>query len=336
MLYTLFICVSFVLNTRYYPQNNNQYSNNHQHNYQNYNQLNNIKFVNNQIIKQVRMPIKLARQNIYATENSTDNTDNIDKNLNKTLPGIKSLTFDKENNIWIMNLLDDETDLSKLNPQNFNNNHNENPNENPNKFKTPDNLRQLQEMQETQETQETQEMQETQETQHSRKSRKPENYGEIVPSSKDLERLSNEVTIQWTRNWIQDMVRYEVRFPGFMYKDIFSIRDFAIQNQSDLYFYIGYFPSDMRTIHGPYYIGAFELNPRDRTFSAYKIVQNPNYMIDDKNCKKRMINFKKELRAMSEDACVFFKFSQLKNESNDRYYLTWLYEDDQYNDLYDM
>lgn len=155
-----------------------------------------------------------------------------------------------------------------------------------------------------------------------------EKYGEIIPTSKDLKMLNNIITIEWTKNWIHDMVKYEHSYPRFMYHDMFLMRDFAIKNTSKNYFYIGYFPSDFHTIHGPYYIGVFELNPPKRSFSTYMVIQNPNYLIENDKSKKRMISFKKEIRAMCEDALVFFKFNMLKNISHDRYYLTWLYEDD--------
>lgn len=259
--------------------------------------------------------MSVQRQNIFLQVNeSFDETmEEINRKINFSLSKLKSVVYDQKNDLWIMDIgsHDDDVDESEeeddmfshevgeddmashLNPFNYNNFHDANLN----KVKGFPLTRR-------------------------------ESYGEIDPTSKDLKMLNNVITIEWSKNWIKDMVRYQMRFPSFMYHDMFIMRDFAIQNTSERYFYIGYYPSEMRTIHGPYYIGAFELIPGERTFTSHLIVQNPNYMVEDDDCKKRMINFKKELRAMCEDALVFFKFNLLKNKSNDRYYLTWLYEDD--------
>ena len=61
-------------------------------------------------------------------------------------------------------------------------------------------------------------------------------------------------------------------------------------------------------------------------------MQNPNYLnidIDIEKEKKRFINFKKELLSLSYESNVFFKYNKLKYiPSCERYYLAWLYEDD--------
>lgn len=159
-----------------------------------------------------------------------------------------------------------------------------------------------------------------------------ENDIKLLPIKKfnnknNLQMLTNVNTIELTKKWIHDMVLYEIRFPTFMYQDMFVMRDFAIQHTSNLYFYIGYFPSDIKLFSGPYYIGVFELIPTERSFSAHMIVQNPNYIMEDDYADKRLISFKNDLENMCKDATVFFKFNNLKNKSNDRYHLTWLYED---------
>ena len=156
---------------------------------------------------------------------------------------------------------------------------------------------------------------------------KKEKYLYIDPSSKDLKLLNNVITYEWAKNWIYDMVHYTNTFPTFMYQDMFLIKDFANANSSKQYFYIGYFPSDIRCIHGPYYIGAFELIPKMRELNTHLLVQNPNYMIENEYDENKIVEFKRELIKMSQDAFVFFKFSKLKKGSNDRYYYSWLYED---------
>ncbi len=154
-----------------------------------------------------------------------------------------------------------------------------------------------------------------------------ESYDNIEPTSKDLELLNNIATIEWAKNWIHDMVSYSNSFPRFMYQDMFLMRDFARENETKKYFYIGYFPSDTRLMHGPYYIGSFELIPELREFQTHLIIQNPNYMMEDVLDTHKIVHFKEELVKMTNDAMVFFKFSNLKNSSNERYYYSWLYED---------
>lgn len=143
----------------------------------------------------------------------------------------------------------------------------------------------------------------------------------------NLRMLSSDITIELTKKWIHDMVLYKTRFPTFMYQDMFVMRDFAIQYTSNLYFYIGYFPSDIKLFSGPYYISVFELIPAERSFSAHMIVQNPNYVMEDDFADKRLISFKNDLENMCKDASVFFYFNNLKNKSNNRYHLSWFYED---------
>ena len=123
------------------------------------------------------------------------------------------------------------------------------------------------------------------------------------------------------------MVGYSNSFPKFMYQDMFLMRDFARENNTIEYFYIGYFPSSTRLMHGPYYIGCFELIVKKREFQTHLIIQNPNYMMENELDSKRIVHFKEELVKMTNDAMVFFKFSNLKNSSNERYYYSWLYED---------
>lgn len=149
----------------------------------------------------------------------------------------------------------------------------------------------------------------------------------IEYTSKDLKLLNNVATIEWAKKWIHNMVGYSNSFPKFMYQDMFLMRDFARENITGRYFYIGYIPSQTRLMHGPYYIGSFELIPERREFQTHLIIQNPNYMIEDKLDTHRIVDFKKELVNMANDASVFFKFANLKYSSNERYYYSWLYED---------
>lgn len=154
-----------------------------------------------------------------------------------------------------------------------------------------------------------------------------ERYEDFEPTSKDLKLLSSFSAIEWSRTWIYEMLHVPDYFPTFMFQDMFKMRDFGQKNNSKHYFYIGYYPSDVHLKNGPFYIGAFELVPKMREFRTYVIVQNPYYCTETTYDETKIKNFKKELMAMCNDATVFFKFSNLQNTSDQRYYYSWLYEE---------
>lgn len=157
--------------------------------------------------------------------------------------------------------------------------------------------------------------------------KKIERYEDFEPTSKDLKILSSFSAIEWTRTWIYEMLHVPDYFPTFMFQDMFLLRDFGQKNNSKNYFYIGYYPSDINLKNGPFYIGAFELVPKMREFRTHIIVQNPYYCVENIYDENKIKNFKKELMAMCNDATVFFKFSNLQNTSEQRYYYSWLYEE---------
>tara|TARA_Y100000591_G_C21810741_1_gene687730 strand:+ start:451 stop:1284 length:834 start_codon:yes stop_codon:yes gene_type:complete len=150
-------------------------------------------------------------------------------------------------------------------------------------------------------------------------------------SSKDLKLLTSISAIQWARTWIYEMVNVENFFPTFMFQDMYRMRDFGEINQNKNFFYIGYFPTDVNLKKGPFYIGAFQLIPQNRTFSTHLIIQNPFHCLDNKYDYDKIINFKKELEAMTNDANVVFKFTKLQNNNDQRYYYSWLYDDNREN-----
>ncbi len=154
-----------------------------------------------------------------------------------------------------------------------------------------------------------------------------ERYEDFEPTSKDLKLLSSFSAIEWSRTWIYEMLHVPDYFPTFMFQDMFKMRDFGQKNNSKHYFYIGYYPSDVNLKNGPFYIGAFELVPKMREFRTYVIVQNPYYCTETTYDETKIKNFKKELMAMCNDATVFFKFSNLQNTTDQRYYYSWLYEE---------
>lgn len=153
-----------------------------------------------------------------------------------------------------------------------------------------------------------------------------ERYEDFKPTSKDLKILSSFSAIEWSRTWIYEMLHVPDYFPTFMFQDMFLLRDFGQKNNSKNYFYIGYYPSDINLKNGPFYIGAFELVPKMREFRTHILVQNPYYCTENTYDENKIKDFKKELMAMCNDATVFFKFSNLQNTSEQRYYYSWLYE----------
>ena len=154
-----------------------------------------------------------------------------------------------------------------------------------------------------------------------------ERYEIIEPTSKDLKLLSSLSTGEWMRTWIYEMVHVPDYFPTFMYQDMFRMREFTQKNNSKNYFYIGYYPIDVNLRHGPFYIGAFELVPSMREFRTFIIVQNPYHCADNIYDVNKIKDFKKELLALCNDSSVFFKFSNLQNSSDQRYFYSWLYEE---------
>lgn len=147
------------------------------------------------------------------------------------------------------------------------------------------------------------------------------------PTSKDLKLLTPESSIEWAKTWTYDMINQPNHFPTFMFQDMFKMRDFGIINTSRTYFYIGFFPNTVNLKHGPYYIGAFELEPRKRHFITHTIMQNPYYYSNNNFDTTKFVEFKRELLALCRDASVFLQFSNLKNTKDERYYLSWLYNE---------
>lgn len=146
-------------------------------------------------------------------------------------------------------------------------------------------------------------------------------------TSKDLKLLTSESSIEWAKTWTYEMIHQPNHFPTFMYQDMFKMRDFANINSSRTYFYIGFFPKTVNLKHGPYFIGAFELQPGKRHFITHAIIQNPYYYSNDNFDSSKFVEFKKELEALCRDASVFLQFSNLKQSKDERYYYSWLYDE---------
>jgi len=247
--------------------------------------------------------------NTNSNSNSNGNSDdesnyNADNIFNNSFKNIRSVNYDAKNDLWLVNL-----DIKNIHEANYSENsgNGENISESIvpsfNEFIKNRNFDKL--------VEDTAKVEKKLEYEHG-----------------DLKLLNYVITIEWTKNWVTNMVNFNERFPTFMYHDMHVMRTWAYTNTSMNYFYIGYFPEKVRLIHGPYYIAAVEVLPQKREFNVRLIIQNPNYMIDYEydNKNKHIINFKNELRSLCQDSDAFFEFKDLKNFSSGRYYYSWLYE----------
>ena len=147
------------------------------------------------------------------------------------------------------------------------------------------------------------------------------------PTSKDLKLLTPESSIEWAKTWTYEMIHQPNHFPTFMFQDMFKMRDFGSINCSQKYFYIGFFPKTVSLKNGPYFIGAFELQPHKRQFITHAIIQNPFYYSNTNFDSTKFVEFKRELQALCRDASVFLQFSNLKQTKDERYYFSWLYDE---------
>ena len=147
------------------------------------------------------------------------------------------------------------------------------------------------------------------------------------PTSKDLKLLTPESSIEWAKTWTYEMIHQTNQFPTFMFQDMFKMRDFGSINCSQKYFYIGFFPKTVSLKNGPYFIGAFELQPHKRQFITHAIIQNPFFYSITNFDSTKFIEFKRELQALCRDASVLLQFSNLKQTKDERYYFSWLYDE---------
>ena len=281
-----------------------------------------INFNINPYFKTQQNTVLLNKINIYMEFEESDPDFNINENFfNKTLPkenNIQNIEYDEENELWTIDL-----DFSNITDITLNNNskeielhmHNEINETNINTF--PSFYQFLRER----------ELRELTEKNEYLKKAKKNKKNHIEPTSKDLKLLSSFSSAEWCKTWLYEMIHVPDYFPTFMFQDMFRMRDFSQKNNSKQYFYIGYYPSDSNLKKGPFYIGAFELVPEKREFRTYIIIQNPYYCAENIYDENKMKNFKKELIAMTKDAFVFFKYDNLKDTSDQRYYYSWLYEE---------
>ena len=260
--------------------------------------------------------------NIYMEFEESEQDFNIVPNFfNKTLPEnnhIQNVEYDEDNELWTIDL-----DFSNITEAKLNNNskdielHMDNEINETNINTFPSFYQFLRER----------ELRELTEKNEYLKKAKKNKKNHIEPTSKDLKLLSSFSSAEWCKTWLYEMIHVPDYFPTFMFQDMFRMRDFSQKNNSKQYFYIGYYPNDSNLKKGPFYIGAFELVPEKREFRTYIIIQNPYYCAENIYDENKMKNFKKELIAMTKDAFVFFKYDNLKDTSDQRYYYSWLYEE---------
>lgn len=260
--------------------------------------------------------------NIYMEFEESNPDFNMDVNFfNKTLPEnnyIQNIDYDKDNELWTIDL-----DFSNITDVTLNNNskdielHMDNEINETNINTFPSFYQFLRER----------ELRELTEKNEYLKKAKKNKKNHIEPTSKDLKLLSSFSSAEWCKTWLYEMIHVPDYFPTFMFQDMFRMRDFSQKNNSKQYFYIGYYPSDSNLKKGPFYIGAFELIPEKREFRTYIIIQNPYYCAENIYDENKMKNYKKQLIAMTKDAFVFFKYDNLKDTSDQRYYYSWLYEE---------
>lgn len=135
--------------------------------------------------------------------------------------------------------------------------------------------------------------------------------------------LNNEITSEWCKNWIYEMSLYkkdeDTDYQPFMYSDIMSMRIYCETNKEDNFFYIGYVPTNVDTMNGPLYIGAFQLIQGKRIFNFEKIIQNPSNSWAD--ISTSVIDFRNDLYELGKQTNCIINIKPLKNFSNDRYWL---------------
>lgn len=260
---------------------------------------------------------------------STINSGSFSKEINDTFKYVNNVEFNESQNLWIIDI---DTQKAINDNGNFKNIHfnmekevNESIDENnfPSFYKF---LRER-EIKEITEKEEYFRYAKNNQLNITKKNINIESYENIEPTSKDLKLLSSFSSAEWMKIWLYEMVHVPDYFPTFMYQDMFRLREFSQKNTTKNYFYIGYYPGDISNKHGPYYIGVFELIPSKRDFVTHIIIQNPYHCAEKIYDNKKIMDFKKELMAMCNDATVFFKFSNLKDTSDLRYYYSWLYEE---------
>tara|TARA_B100000085_G_C18496365_1_gene493498 strand:- start:155 stop:559 length:405 start_codon:yes stop_codon:yes gene_type:complete len=127
----------------------------------------------------------------------------------------------------------------------------------------------------------------------------------------------------WSYNWLMYISADDTpEFDEHYYMDYFNMRGACNMYTNSKFFYLGYFPDNIRCNEGPMYIALFELMYSKRIFNCKIIIENPHYLDYDSTLKQ----FKEEIIYLTDSANVFLKYKDLKREGQLRYYLDWNYE----------
>ena len=143
------------------------------------------------------------------------------------------------------------------------------------------------------------------------------------PSGGSLKLLTHINAGSWSYNWLMyisanNTPHFDVQY----YMDYFNMRGLSNIYTSSNFFYLGYFPDNIKCNEGPMYISLFELIYPKRVFNCKIIIQNPRYIMYNSTLKE----FKQDIKYLTDSAYVFFKYSELNRPEQIRYYLDWNYE----------
>lgn len=139
------------------------------------------------------------------------------------------------------------------------------------------------------------------------------------PSGGELKLLTHLNAENWAHNWVMFIANSGQEYDDHYYLDYFTMKGMSNMYTSSEYFYLGFFPDSIITNHGPKYIGLFELQHSKRVFNTKCIIENPYYI--DGNSELDL--FKEYIINLTENAYVFFKYTDLNTPGQVRYYLEW-------------
>lgn len=139
------------------------------------------------------------------------------------------------------------------------------------------------------------------------------------PSGGELKLLTHLNAENWAHNWVMFIANSGVEYDDHYYLDYFTMKGMSNMYTSSEYFYLGFFPDSIITNHGPKYIGLFELQHSKRIFNTKCIIENPYYIDGD----SELDLFKEYIINLTENAYVFFKYTDLNTPGQVRYYLEW-------------
>ena len=140
------------------------------------------------------------------------------------------------------------------------------------------------------------------------------------PSGGQLKLLNHLNAGNWAYSWLMYISSEKTEyFDEHYYMDYFNMRGLCNIYTNANFFYLGYFPDGVICDKGPMYIALFELMHSKRIFNCKIIIQNPQYITYNSS----LIEFKEEIKHLTDTAYVFFKYSDLKREGQIRYYLEW-------------